>query len=159
VADAITSALVKADGAGASGFRANDVRFQSRLKELIAQESTDRVTTQGAGVAITEPVPLYLLDALGAVNKTPAAFSKAVEGGSDVSPAVLPQTVDRLDRHEVKVLVYNAQTTDAQTQELQRAAQSAHVPVVPVTETLPPGKNYLTWMTDNVAAISAALAS
>jgi hypothetical protein len=31
------------------------------------------------------------------------------------------------------------------------------VPVVPVTETLPPVKDFLTWMSDNLRALDAAL--
>jgi zinc/manganese transport system substrate-binding protein len=37
------------------------------------------------------------------------------------------------------------------------AAKSHHVPVVPVAETLPEGKTYLTWMRANLDAIGAAL--
>lgn len=159
VADAITATLAKADPAGAAAFRSNAARFQGQLNGLIARETADRASTQGAGVAITEPVPLDLLDALGAVNKTPPAFSHAVEEGTDVSPEVLQQTLDLFTGHEVKALVYNAQTTDAQTEQLQRAAQAAQVAVVPVTETLPPGKDYLQWMTDNLAAIKTALSA
>ena len=159
VADAITVALAKADPGGAGGFRANDARLQGQLNDLIGQVTADRASTQGAGVAITEPVPLDLLDALGAVNKTPPAFSKAVEEGTDVSPEVLQQTRDLFTGHAVKALVYNAQTTDAQTEQLRRAAEAAQVAVVPVTETLPPGKDYLQWMTDNLAAMKTALAA
>jgi zinc/manganese transport system substrate-binding protein len=108
-------------------------------------------------VAITEPVPLYLLDALGAVNRTPAAFSKAVEEGDDVPVTVLRRTTALFSDHAVKALVYNAQTADPQTALLTKAAQDASVPVVPVTETLPAGKSYLQWMTDNLTAISGAL--
>lgn len=159
VADRITAALVAADPHDAATFRANAATFQGQLQKLRAQEDADRARTQGAGVAITEPVPLYLLDALGAANKTPPDFSKAVEEGHDVSPAVLQQTEELLTAHVVKALVYNAQTTDAQTDRLKKTAQDNKVAVVPVTETLPPGKNYVQWMTDNLAAISTALSS
>ena len=46
-------------------------------------------TIAGAGVAITEPVPLYLLEALGLDEPHPAAFSEAIEEGTDVPPALL----------------------------------------------------------------------
>jgi zinc/manganese transport system substrate-binding protein len=157
VADRITAALAAADPHDAAAFRANAATFHGRLQALITQETADRARTQGAGVAITEPVPLYLLDALAAANKTPPAFSKAVEEGNDVSPAVLQQTENLFTAHAVKALVYNAQTTDAQTELLKNTARDNNVAVVPVTETLPPGKNYLQWMTDNLDAISKAL--
>jgi zinc/manganese transport system substrate-binding protein len=157
VADRITAELAAADPHDAAAFRANAATFTGRLQALITQEDTDRARTQGAGVAITEPVPLYLLDALGAVNKTPPAFAKAVEEGNDVSPAVLQQTEELFTAHAVKALVYNAQTTDAQTELLKKTARDNNVAVVPVIETLPPGKNYVQWMTGNLDAISKAL--
>jgi zinc/manganese transport system substrate-binding protein len=157
VADRITAALAAADPGDAATFRADAATFQGHLQALTAQESADRARTQGAGVAITEPVPLYLLDALGADNKTPPAFSKAVEDGNDVSPAVLQQTEELFTAHAVKALIYNAQTTDAQTELLKKAARDNNVAVVPVTETLPRGKSYVQWMTGNLEAISKAL--
>jgi zinc/manganese transport system substrate-binding protein len=157
VADRIASTLSSAAPGDAGTFRANATRFQGQLHDLITREATDRLATEGAGVAITEPVPLYLLNALGAVNKTPRAFSKAVEDGTDVPPAVLQQTIDLFGGGAVKALVYNAQTTDAQTEQLKKAGRDHHVAVVPVTETLPPGNSYLQWMTANLAAISKAL--
>jgi zinc/manganese transport system substrate-binding protein len=159
VADRIASALAQADPKDAAFFKANAAAFGSKLEALIAREQTDEAGTRGVGVAITEPVPLYLLQALGAVNKTPVAFSHAVEEGDDVSPAVLQQTTALFTAHQVKALVYNAQTGDAQTTAVRAAAAAAHVAAVPVTETLPPGKSYLEWMSDNLDAISTALSS
>jgi zinc/manganese transport system substrate-binding protein len=159
VADRIAAALGRADPRDAPSFRANAAEFRTKLDALITRERSDRTRTAGAGVAITEPVPLYLLQALGAVNKTPPAFSHAVEDGDGVSPSVLRQTTALFSSGAVKALVYNAQTGDVQTAALRKAAEAAHVAVVPVTETLPPGTNYLTWMSDNLHAISKALGS
>jgi zinc/manganese transport system substrate-binding protein len=108
-------------------------------------------------VANTEPVPHYLLDASGLVNKTPEKFSAAIEEGTDVSPELLKQTLDLFGRHQVKLLAYNEQTSGPETEAVLAAAKSAGIPVVPVTETLPKGKDYLAWMTDNLAAVTAAL--
>ena len=108
-------------------------------------------------MAITEPVPLYMLEAIGLVDKTPAAFSHAIEEGTDVSPAVLSSTVALFRENAVKLLVYNEQTSGAETDKVIAAAKSAHVPVVPVTETLPQGKDYIGWMNGNLDAIAAAL--
>jgi zinc/manganese transport system substrate-binding protein len=157
VADRITAALTAADARDAATFSSHAATFKGQLQALAAQETADRARTRGAGVAVTEPVPRYLLDALGAVDKTPPSFSKAVEDGDDVSPAVLRQTEQLLTGGAVKALVYNAQTTDVQTELLKKTAQDNHVAVVPVTETLPPGKSYVQWMTDNLDAISKAL--
>ena len=157
VADRVASALGAADPADAGAFRANAAAFSDRLDALIAREQAARARTQGAGVVVTEPVPLYLLSALGAVDRTPRAFSAAVEAGDDVSPSVVQQTTSLFSSGAVKALICNEQTSSAQTALVQKAATAAHVPVLQVTETLPTGMSYLEWMQHNLDAISAAL--
>jgi len=159
VADQVESALSDADSEHADAFAANNAAFQGQLDGLISSEATDKTAVAGAGVAITEPVPGYLLDALGADNRTPAEFSEAIEEGDDVSPAVLQDTLDLFSTGQVKALVYNEQTTGAETERVLEAARDNGVAVVPVTETLPDGKDYISWMTANLDAVSKALSS
>jgi zinc/manganese transport system substrate-binding protein len=109
-------------------------------------------------VAITEPVPLYMVEASGLKNATPEAFSEAIEEGDDVSPRTLQETLALFTGKKVNALVYNEQTSGPQTEKVQQAAKAAAIPVVPVTETLPEGKDYLGWMTANVDALANALA-
>lgn len=153
----IVSSFTKLDSAGAATFTANAATFTAALTVLEGDEAAIKATSAGEGVAITEPVPLYLLDAAGLVNKTPAKFSEAIEGGTDVSPVVLRDTLALFSKHAVKLLAYNEQATGPETQQVLAAAKKAGVAVVPVTETLPDGKDYLAWMTDNLAAVKAAL--
>jgi zinc/manganese transport system substrate-binding protein len=110
-------------------------------------------------VAVTEPVPGYLLDALGADDRTPPAFSAAIEEGGDVAPAVLQETLGLVTGGQVRALVYNAQTTGPATEQVLAAARQAGVAVVPVTETLPGGEDYVSWMRGNLDAVAAALSS
>lgn len=159
VAARIESALAAADPADAATFAANADAFDARLAALERTEARIKQEYAGAGVAITEPVPLYLLQASGLVNKTPADFSEAVEEGTDVSPAVLKETEDLFADHQVRLLAYNEQTSGAETKAVLKAAEQAGVPVVPVTETLPAGQDYLTWMAANLAAVEKALGS
>ncbi|SFE46108.1 zinc/manganese transport system substrate-binding protein [Actinacidiphila alni] len=158
LADTIAAALGKADPADAATFTANAATFKSKLMPLEAKEAEIKKEHSGEGIGITEPVPLYMTDASGLVNKTPGEFSEAVEEGSDVSPKVLQETLDLYSGKQVKALVYNAQTSGPQTEKVKNAAKAAGIPVVPVTETLPDGKDYLGWMTANVDALASALA-
>ena len=104
-------------------------------------------------MAITEPVPLYLLTACGFENRTPPEFSEAIEEDSDVAPGVLKQTLDLFDSRQVELLAYNEQTGGPQTEAVLAAAKRNNIPAVPVTETLPTGETYLSWMGKNVAAL------
>ena len=106
--------------------------------------------------AITEPVPLYLLDAVGLVNVTPAAFSEAIEEGSDVAPRDLEAMLDLIGSADVVLLAYNDQTTSPQTEQVRAAAEAAGIPVVSFSETVPDGLTYPSWMSANLDAIAAA---
>jgi zinc/manganese transport system substrate-binding protein len=159
LAGEVVTALGDIDPAGAGDYEANGTRFREGLQELIAAAEQARSTTQGAGVAVTEPVPGHLLEALGAEDLTPAEFAEAVEEGGDVSPAVLQETLDLIGSGQVRALVYNEQTSGPQTEQVLEAARAAGVDVVPVTETLPEGEDYLSWMRSNLDAVVAALAA
>jgi zinc/manganese transport system substrate-binding protein len=158
LADSIAAALGKADPGDAAAFTANAAAFKDQLAPLEAKEAQIKQQHGGEGIGITEPVPLYMTAASGLVNKTPEEFSEGIEEGSDVSPKVLQETLALYSGKQVKALVYNAQTSGPQTEKVKDAAKAAGIPVVPVTETLPDGKDYLGWMTANVDALASALA-
>ena len=138
-------------------FRSNAETFSAQLGQLQQDEAAIKAKHAGEGVAITEPVPLYLLEAAGLVNKTPEEFSEAIEQDTDVPPSVLKETENLFDTKQVKLLAYNAQTTSPQTEAIQAAAERNNIPVVSMTETLPPGQTYLSWMQANLQAVSTAL--
>ena len=157
--DRIAEELGALDPDGADGYTANAAGLRQGIEALIAREETARATVDGAGVAVTEPVPGPLLDAIGARDRTPAEFSEAVEEGGDVAPAVLRQTLELFSTSQVRALVYNEQTSGPQTEQVLSAARAAGVAVVPVTETLPEHAHYVSWMDANLDAVVAALAA
>jgi zinc/manganese transport system substrate-binding protein len=157
VAGVIADELGKVDPSKQATFQSNLKAFTAKLTALEATEASIKTSAQGKGVAITEPVPLYMTAALGLVNRTPAEFSEAIEEGNDVAPAVLREQLALFTGHEVSVLAYNEQTTGATTEQVLAAAKQAHVPVVGVRETLPSGQDYLQWMQDDLSALKAAL--
>ena len=158
VADRISTALAQADPGDAAAFERNATAFKAELAPLEAEEAQIKKAHGGDGVAITEPVPLYMIEASGLVNRTPGEFSEAIEEGDDVSPRVLQKSLALFAGKKVKALVYNEQTSGPQTEKAEAAAKAAGIPVVPVTETLPKGKDYLGWMTANLDALASALA-
>ncbi|GAA4138549.1 metal ABC transporter solute-binding protein, Zn/Mn family [Leifsonia shinshuensis] len=154
----LTDALSKADPAQKATFTKNAAAFSGKLAALQNREAELKAKYAGAGIAVTEPVPLYLLEAAGLVNKTPEKFSAAIEAGTDVSPLVLQETLALFSGHQVKLLAYNEQTSGPETERVKAAATAAGIPVVPVTETLPAGKDYVGWMNANLDAVASALA-
>jgi zinc/manganese transport system substrate-binding protein len=157
LSEELVNQLSAIDPDGAETFEKNAEVFDGQLAALEQQEQDIKSSFDQAGAAITEPVPLYMLDAAGLVNKTPDAFSEAIEEGTDVPADVLKQTTELFSTGAVKVLVYNEQTEGSQTELVLAAAKDAGVPVVPVTETLPEGTDYIGWMTTNLNALQGAL--
>lgn len=157
LADRIAAALARVEPADTGTFRENAKEFKGELASL--QARTDRIKADHAGtpVAVTEPVPLYLTEACGLVNRTPAAFSEAVEEGEEVPPRTLRDTLALFTGGKVEALVYNEQTAGPQTEQVKKAAEDHRIPVVPVTETLPAGQDYIAWMTANIDALQGAL--
>ncbi len=153
----LVSALSAKDPGGASAFTVGAAAFTRKLTQMESTEASIKAASAGAGAAITEPVPLYMLEACGLVNKTPAEFSEAIEEGTDVSASVLAETLNLFSQKKVTLLAYNEQTSGPETEKVLAAAKASGVAVVPVTETLPAGKDYVTWMTANLTAIQTAL--
>jgi zinc/manganese transport system substrate-binding protein len=149
--------LVALDPTDAATFRANTQQLLGDLSGMERTEAAIAAAHRGQAVAITEPVPLYLLTACGLVNRTPPDFSRAIEEGRDVPPRALQQALDLFNSHQVRLLADNAQTVDPTTERVLAAAKADNIAVVPVTETLPAGQDYLTWMRSNLAAVQSAL--
>lgn len=157
VAEEIAHELGELDSANAATYTANFEAFHEAVEALEVEAEAIAERAQGAGVAVTEPVALYLLQASGFENKTPDEFTEAIEEGTDVPPLALQQTLDLFANSEVSLLGYNEQTTSPETEKVLAAAEAAGIPVVSFTETLPEGSDYVSWMTDNLANIQAAL--
>ena len=158
LADAVAAKLGEVEPASAGTFTSNAASFKESLAGLEAQLATTKAAAGHAAVAVTEPVPSYLLSAAGLEDETPAEYKAAIESGSDVPPAVMKAAVDLVRSGGVRLLAYNPQTEGPQTLALKEAAAAAGVPVLDFTETLPDGKSYLQWMTDNVNGITKTLA-
>lgn len=138
VAAAIASDLSALDPKHKDVFEANAQAFDRSLQPLLATIARIKGRYAGAKVAYTERVPGYLVEAAGLELGIPASFSQAVEDGSDPSPRDTVAFDDAIKSRAVKVLLYNAQVTDTQTTQIKQLAASSGVPIVGVTETMPP---------------------
>lgn len=157
IADEIAARLGSVDPQGAADFAANAERFKSEAAAIAAKLESIKARHGGEGVALTEPLPLYILEAAGLENRTPEDFLEAAEEGNDVSAGALKSTIDLVSSPNVRFLAYDAQTSTAQTEKVREAAESANLPVVNFTETLPEGKNFIQWMNENADNIDTAL--
>jgi zinc/manganese transport system substrate-binding protein len=157
VAAAIRDQLSAVDPKDASAFAAGARRFDRSLAPLLRVIARIKRSYAGTPVAYTERVPGYLVQAAGLTLGTPASFSQAVEDGTDPSPQDT-QTFDTdITEHRVKLLMYNSQVVDAQTTAVKRLASTAQLPVVGMSETLPP--SYPTFQAWQLAQDSSLLSA
>jgi zinc/manganese transport system substrate-binding protein len=157
VANQIADRLSQSDADHADDYKANASKFADQADTLAAAERAIGAAHPGAAVVATEPVAHYLLANSGIADKTPEGFSKAIEEDTDPSPADLAAMLDLINNRQVSALVYNTQTQTDVTKQLQDAATKASVPIVDVTETLPPGTDYLTWQRQTVDQLASQL--
>lgn len=159
LAVAVADRLGALDPENASTYEANAASFSAELLELQDRAEAMAAEAGGITVASTEPVPAHLLEAAGLEDVTPAGYTEAIEEGADVPVAALNEMQELVKGGSVAFLAYNEQTEGPQTQAVRDTAESASVPVVNFTETLPEGTDYLTWMTANLDNIAEALKS
>jgi zinc/manganese transport system substrate-binding protein len=159
LATRLAADLGAADPASAATFTANAEAFNARVSDLQARAEAIGAAQPGARVAVTEPVPGYLIEAAGLTDATPHEFSEAIEEDTDPPAAVLQQTLTLFSGPDpVRALVLNAQTQTPVTDQVRQAAQTAGVPVVEMTETLPEGAtDYPTWMSSEIDELAAAV--
>ena len=161
VADALAEELGRLDAANADAYRERADAFTAQLTSL--EERLAALSEGSAGseadVAVTEPVPLYLLEDAGLHNVTPEDFTEAIEEESEVPIAVLEEMKELVAGGSLTFLAYNDQTQGSQTEAVRTAAEDAGLPVLDFTETIPEGQDYVSWMTSNTDSIEAALGS
>jgi zinc/manganese transport system substrate-binding protein len=158
IAAAIAQQLERADPAHTAAYRAGLSRFDASLGPLRREVSRIRASFSGRPVAYTEPVPGYLLDAAGLDNLAPTTFTRAIEEGTEPTPQAVSAMNALIAQKRIKVLLYNSQAVSPITSHVRAAAASAHIPVVGVTETLPPKLTFQQWQLDQARELATALA-
>jgi zinc/manganese transport system substrate-binding protein len=160
VAMAISTELAKLDPADAAAFTANAKSFKDSLAPINVGIANIKATYPGAPVGYTERVPGYLVDAAGLKLATPASFAQSIEDGNDPSVADNAAMDAALTGSAIRVLLYNGQVTSPATDAVKQLAQRNRVPVVAVTETLPPtDQSFQSWQLRQVSALLDALSA
>jgi zinc/manganese transport system substrate-binding protein len=157
IARAIAAGLERADPGHTADYRRGLHRFVASLAPLRRGVAALHAVDRGRPVAYTEPVPGYLLAAAGIPNRTPQSFARAIEDGTEPTPQAVAAMTGLFAKHRVAVLLLNAQTVSPITTRIQDAAHRAGVPVVGVTETLPPGMSFQQWQLSQIQALEHAL--
>jgi zinc/manganese transport system substrate-binding protein len=157
LATTVADKLATIDPDNAAAYRANAAQFGRTADAIAGSEHAIATAHSRARVIATEPVAYYLLAACELVNQAPAGFTAATENDDEPSPADMAYVLDLINNRRVEGLLLNPQTSTAATNDVQAAARRVGLPVTEVTETLPPGTDYLTWQRNTVNSLAAAL--
>ena len=148
--------LSVADPAHQADYRQRLAEFRQSLQPIEAKIAALHGRLAGTPVAATEPVFNYLLDAIG-MQIHDRRFQLAVMNDTEPGASDVVTFEKDLESHRVRMLVYNSQASDPTVERMVRLARTSHIPVVAVTETEPPGKNYQEWLSGELDAVDQAL--
>ena len=159
IAQAITDDLKKLDPANAATFENNFQMFKQSLQPIQQKLSAIKAKYAGTPVGLTETIYLYQAVPLGLNVLTPFEFQKAMAEGNEPPADTVVTAENQITHHQIKVLIYNVQTVTPSTTKLENDARVQNIPIVPVSETMPTGKTYQTWMLDQLNVLEQALQS
>ena len=158
VARSVADALSTLEPASKAAFEANLKTYIESLTPLTSKIAQLKAEYPATPVGYADPVPAYLVNALGWQSLTPRGFAKSIEEDTDPAPVDVAAEQDLMTGHKIKVFLYNAQVTTPMTDTLKALATRSDVPVVAVTETIPKaGESYVDWQLAQLDAIEAAI--
>lgn len=158
VAHAVTAFLNERDPAHRAEYARRTAAFLASLEPINEKIASLRSRYAGTKVTATEPVFGYMASAIG-LDMQDQAFQLAVMNEAEPSASDIARFEQSLKNRTVKVLIYNAQTSDQMSRRLLQIARASGVAVVPVTETEPAGQTYQQWMLAQLDALEKALAT
>jgi zinc/manganese transport system substrate-binding protein len=158
VADRITADYKSLDSADAVYFDQQRHAFRAALKPYQDRIAAIRDQFGGTPVGATESIFVYLAGALGVNLISPPRFMQAVSQGNDPPAQDVTTFNAQIKNREIKVLVYNEQTSTAVTTTLRQLAAQEKIPVVGISETLhPPGASFQQWQLAQLVTLQDAL--
>ena len=158
VADAVTAEFSKLDPQAGDHFSQRRLQFTTAMAPYTSLIAKIKAGAAGKSYAATESIFDYQAQALGLVNKTPKGYQRASANESDPSPGDIDAFRTALAGLRIDVLIYNTQTQGSIPQLIRSTAEQAGIPVVNVTESVPPGQNsFEGWQYAQLTALAKAL--
>ena len=158
IADAVTTALKQLEPKDASYFARRHDAWRASMAPYDTEIEKIKPAAAGKTYDATEGIFDYMAEALGLKNETPAGYQKAAANESDPAPGDLHQFEQTLAGGTINVLIYNTQTEGALPKQIRGAAEDAKVPVVNVTESVPPSfDTFVGWQVHQLRDLATAL--
>ncbi|ARN93889.1 metal ABC transporter substrate-binding protein (plasmid) [Levilactobacillus brevis] len=129
-------------------FKQNAKKYISSLKPVdqeINKLKNIAHKQKNKAVYVSEPVFDYALEAMG-FKVANHSFEEDTENDVDYAPKTIKQMQAGIENHKISLFVFNKQVDSKTVNNFVALAKKNKIPVLPVTETLPKGENYKTWM-------------
>ncbi len=158
VSRAVTTELrTLSPGAGAY-FDQQATAWQSQLQPYRDRIAAIRQSSAGKTYGATESVFDDMARAVGLVDVTPAGYRNAAANESDPAPGDINEFQSAIRDKKIEVLIVNTQTEGAIPAQIRDTAKDASVPVVEITETVPPqATSFVQWQLAQLDALQKAL--
>jgi zinc/manganese transport system substrate-binding protein len=158
IADAVTSKLEALQPEDARYFEQRNRAWRTSMAPYDAAIAKIKPAAAGKTYGATEGIFDYMANALGLSNKTPAGYQRATANESDPSPGDVNDFEQALATKRITVLIYNTQTQGAIPEQVRTKAEAAKVPVVNVTESVPPKfGTFEAWQVSQLKDLATAL--
>jgi zinc/manganese transport system substrate-binding protein len=160
VVDQITDDLKKLDPQNATYFDEQRKQFVSlSLKDYNSTINTIKQKYYNTPIGSTESIFAYMSQSLGLKVITPPKFMTAISESQEPTVADKVTFDKQITQKQIKVLVFNSQNSTPDTNTLKQKAQTAGIPIVPITETLTPATaTFQDWQVGQLKALQQALA-
>jgi zinc/manganese transport system substrate-binding protein len=160
IADKITDEYKTIAAGDASFFDQQRAQLAGNFLPYLNEITTIYKLYHNAPIGSTESIFVYMATALGLNLTTPVEFMDAVAEGNDPPAAAVATFQNQISANQIKVLVYNVQTTTAVTTNIKALAATHHIPSVGVSETPQPEKlSFQDWQLKQLQSLEAALKS
>jgi zinc/manganese transport system substrate-binding protein len=158
VADRITAEYRTIDSADAGYFDQRRSDLTKAFQPYVDEIGAIKQAYTGVPIGSTESIFVYMASALGLNLTTPVEFMDAVAEGNDPPASAVVTFQNQVSGNQIKVLVYNVQTTTAVTTNLKELAAAHHISSVGVSETLAPeNASFQDWQISQLKDLEAAL--
>jgi zinc/manganese transport system substrate-binding protein len=157
-AKALAASLADRDSGHKPDYEQRLQAFLASLQPLDTKIAELRASFAGTPVTATEPVFGYMAAALGLKMRN-ERFQLAVMNNTEPRASDVAAFENDLRKHQVRLLFYNSQASDAAARRMVKIAQQANIPVVGVTETEPGDITFQDWVMGELDAVAHALSN
>ncbi|MAT61694.1 MAG: ABC transporter substrate-binding protein [Micrococcales bacterium] len=155
---AMSEAYEKADESTKSYFENLQKQWTEDMKSYTDAVAATKKVADGKTYGATESVFDYMASAVGMKNETPQGYQNASKNESDPAPGDIQAFKSALTNNDMDVLIFNTQTEGPVPSQLKETADSANVPVVDVTETVPDdASTFQEWQINQLDSLQQAL--